>query len=466
MKGDISRDTFFRENRYSRVLLQQGRLLLDSDWNEQVSIVQEHIRALTADLIGPHGGPDDGFLITAAEDAVCDVEIGWGRYYVEGMACESLPPTPCPGQDEPGRLRYTAQPDYPMSPEGDPAKLLPGGRYLIYLDVWDRHLDRLQAAGLPSVTPDTATRIKVVWQVKAVSLESLDSTNLTCDEVLDSLVGSTLRLPRCMRARARAETAAADAETLHSAAKYRGTENRLYRVEIHHGGSTASESGTQPTFKWSRSNGSAVVGIRSLEGSVATLDSTASDVTRGLAAGDWVEIVDDVSELRAQPRLLREISAVNPDTNTVTLADRPGDVLPAYDESAAVHPLLRRWDQRSDAIPLEEYEWIELEDGVQIRFEQGGTYQVGDYWQIPASVESADVLWPQSTGRGGESDAAALPPRGITHRVAPLRFIEVDDGGRVECGDDCRRIFSPLSAPTPGPGRGRGNDRKKGRRRP
>ena len=35
MKGDFSRETFDRARHYSAVLLQQGRVQLDADWNEQ-----------------------------------------------------------------------------------------------------------------------------------------------------------------------------------------------------------------------------------------------------------------------------------------------------------------------------------------------------------------------------------------------------------------------------------------------
>jgi hypothetical protein len=81
---------------------------------------------------------------------------------------------------------------------------------------------------------------------------------------------------------------------------------------------------------------------------------------------------------------------------------------------------------------------------VQVWFEQGGDYKVGDYWQIPARTAAADVLWPQETGPDGELRPKALPPRGIVHRIAPLRPIELDANGRVTCYDDCRCVFPSL----------------------
>ena len=38
MKGDFTRDLFDPTKHYSGVLMQQGRVQLDADWNEQGSI--------------------------------------------------------------------------------------------------------------------------------------------------------------------------------------------------------------------------------------------------------------------------------------------------------------------------------------------------------------------------------------------------------------------------------------------
>ncbi|HEX3184849.1 MAG TPA: DUF6519 domain-containing protein, partial [Pyrinomonadaceae bacterium] len=115
-RGDVSRDTFDATKRFSRVLMQQGRVQLDADWNEQNDILLHYLRSLAADLIGPHGGSAGalGFaLITtdAEVDALKDANgnpldsetirrlknslrdsgflLGIGRYYIDGLMCES-----------------------------------------------------------------------------------------------------------------------------------------------------------------------------------------------------------------------------------------------------------------------------------------------------------------------------------------------------------------------------------------
>src|SRR4029077_8423320 len=71
MKGDFSRDTFDKKKRYAQVLLQQGRVQLDADWNEQQAITRNRVETEAADVIGSSGAPLDeaGFhIIGKVED--------------------------------------------------------------------------------------------------------------------------------------------------------------------------------------------------------------------------------------------------------------------------------------------------------------------------------------------------------------------------------------------------------------
>jgi hypothetical protein len=133
MKGDFSRDTFDATKRYSRVLQQQGRVQLDADWNEQASISTHYLRSLALDLIGPHGGPGDGFKISrlpaAAGQPLTDLGIGAGHYYVAGLLCENL--AEASGRD--AGATYWTQGAYPVGEEGGS---LPKPPFLVYLEVW------------------------------------------------------------------------------------------------------------------------------------------------------------------------------------------------------------------------------------------------------------------------------------------------------------------------------------------
>jgi photosystem II stability/assembly factor-like uncharacterized protein len=60
VKADITRSTFRRDSHYSAVRLQQGRVQIDADFNEQVDIAGHRSRVTTRDVIGPSGVPESG----------------------------------------------------------------------------------------------------------------------------------------------------------------------------------------------------------------------------------------------------------------------------------------------------------------------------------------------------------------------------------------------------------------------
>ncbi len=100
MKADFTRRTFNATKHYSRVLMQQGRMIIDADWNEQVAIHHHYLRRLAADVIGPCGGPaaNLGFTVAPIADLklnAADFQLSWGHYYVDGVLCE-LGATPVP----------------------------------------------------------------------------------------------------------------------------------------------------------------------------------------------------------------------------------------------------------------------------------------------------------------------------------------------------------------------------------
>jgi len=90
MKGDLTRMTFRREKHYSGVVMQQGRVQLDADWNEQVDIETHLDQTTRVDVIGRCGMPEDdaGFEVTPSPDQ-SDLLLSPGRAYVDGILCEN-----------------------------------------------------------------------------------------------------------------------------------------------------------------------------------------------------------------------------------------------------------------------------------------------------------------------------------------------------------------------------------------
>ena len=472
MKGDFTRVTFDPAKHYSGVLEQQGRMQVDSDRNEMNDIHRYFSRRLAADLIGPHGGPGNGFDIAIAKDeenkdVSRDFEVATGHYYVDGVLCEND-----------GAVLYSKQSGSPLGLDN----LEDGNKYLAYLDVWERHVtayedeeeDKIGIREVALRGPDTATRARVVWQVKARIVTDAD-VNKMGDADPDkaysnfrTFLGDTKLGSGQLRARAIKSKADDEPCLISPESRYRGAENQLYRVEIHRGGigmppdppANANVDKTKvATFKWSRENGSVIFPITDVEGKVVTLRDLGRESRFGLRPNDWVEIVDDdyVLQNRAEPLL--QIEKIDRDSMRVTLKTTPAS--PVGTDSAK-HPLLRRWDQSSQAIMVvetvgdEDSDWIfTLEDGIQIQFrgvEQSGgggttapaSYRTGDYWLIPARVATGDVEWPGPPGM-----PQPRPPHGVEHGFAPLGIFSIEAGGAVKLLKSLRRTISPLAKVVP-----------------
>ena len=459
MKGDFSRYTFDKKNFFSRVLMQQGRVTLDADYNEQVEILLHYMRTLARDLIGPHAAPAEnpGFKLTMDGDQ--DFWISAGRYYVDGILVEN----------EKACL-YSQQPNYQL-PDDDGILKLKDNRdqiFWVYLDVWESHITSIDNDAIREKAlggPDTCTRAKVMWQVKARLVDKVDrpyvypyvypyssydlsaGRELPCEEPLQHLVDvSQVRLAARVDPGKKVEEACVTPPD----SKYRGVENHLYRVEIHRGGN-ASEA----TFKWSRDNGSLVT---------AWLGTTGNDLevanARGFTAGNWVELSDDMIEQESDTGLLVKLVRVEGGLLSIDPGSVPSEGLPQW--SSLVNPTVRRWDQvetgdiqlDDGAVPVVETlasenadkaTWIDLEDGIQIAFTQspfkaGGTYRTGDYWLIPARVASGNIEWPEANEAGKLS---LLEPRGVVHHYAPLGFVTFKDN-KLNI-QRCSCEFEPLS---------------------
>jgi hypothetical protein len=212
--------------------------------------------------------------------------------------------------------------------------------------------------------------------------------------------------------------------------KYRGAEDRLYRVEIHDGGASA------PTFKWSRANGSVVFPVTTLQGMHVQVGRP-NELESRLRCGDWVEVVDDDHALLRRSAPLLQVQAIEFSTGVVTLSGRP----------AKKHLLLRRWEgwqQVPKPAAGGTIGWQELEDGVQVQFGLDGDYRTGAYWLIPARVVTGDVVWPIDLNGADISSPAAMPPAGIEHHLAPLSVLIRQKGGNV-IPLDIRRVFKRLT---------------------
>jgi hypothetical protein len=547
MRGDFTRNTFDPARNFSRVLMQQGRVTLDADWNEQASILLHFMRTFVVDLIGPAAGPlgRAGFELISAfagkwQDKVAalvppdqattiegkiekssDVLIAPGRYYVEGLPAVI---------DKP--LLYSAQRGY--SYFGSPTlEVLANATtpYLFYLDVWEQHVTALECDEVRDVAlggPDTCTRAKVHWQVRAVvQPPNFSSANTAATSKAPAAPAPAAAAPAAppaddkpvfacdyvrylprlgtgaLRAGARCDKPPTELCVIPPESRYRGTENQLYRVEIHRSGVGAPWPGSTPgktqqksnpptpqdgtstpdiaSFKWSREDGSVVFALQSLAETTAIVTFLGRDRRLGLDNGDLVEVMDDDMAAAGVSGPLAQVQAVDRDHMMVTLQfAKTTPTPPGYtsDDMDRLHPRLIRWDKVGNmsgdgALAVLEpgdnsdfkSGWIELEDGVQIRFDNNSgkdangndkpprQYLAGDYWLIPARTITGDVDWPHAfkadgtpvTDGDGNPVGAALQARGVHHYYAPLLLVTPGTDDAKTTARDCRCQIMPLT---------------------
>jgi len=335
-------------------------------------------------------------------------------------------------------VRYTKQPSFALASKDDVGALLNGRSYLVYVDVWERHITWIEDPSIREVAlggPDTWTRARVVWQIRVHELtrEQVANRTATGEDLLDQFLRGAgldwIAHPQL------------NVSTL-PVAIYTGAENQLYRVEIHqpgHASNAATRHERTATFKWSRCNGSATFPIEKVSGFEVTL-SNATDVENGrLQVGDWVEVVDQAYELRRRALPLLQVTQTKHGDRQVILSTSvPSDV----GRDSAPRPYVRRWDQRdgvdfNGVLPVVAQlpnDWIQLEDGLQIQFSTSGNYRTGDYWMIPARTATADVEWP-----GEPSRPRWRIPHGITHYYAPLAKLKIDAAGTPQILRSYRR---------------------------
>lgn len=442
MNGDFSRDTAERARlaRYTRVLLQQGRPLLDADFNEQSAIHHDFLRSFIADSMGrgwrPVLGKAGGFSIEPVTPAdPKNFKITKGHFYVDGILCDN-----------------TMDCTYGSQPHSRKPAALGDESFIAFIECWERHVCAVQQPELREVAlggPDTASRAQIVWQIHATTAKLIETERIRLSAALSkriNVVGTDeakalnarltslpglvtdvsgaitvattsladvvaksqewfdvhRAIPSRMRAMAKRDTSDNEACSISPDSIYRGRENQLYRVEIHDSGTV--DSGV--SFKWSRENGSVLFAVRkgdSIKVAANTLtiplETLGHDRRTGLCIGDWVEVSSDAFEL----------DGVAPPLGQVTQIDRTRRLVEIHIDGAKPDfsdcTLLRRWDQTerlntTGTVTITEASdatrWIPLERGVQIQFLPGGIYRTGDYWLIPARAASGDVIWPHS----------------------------------------------------------------------
>ncbi len=460
MSFDTSRFTFDPFKNYTGVVMEQGRVQLDSDWNDWLAQLSRRIQAGTLDMLGHAAYPPTtpyAFLITL--DGAGNLTIGPGRMYIDGLLAEnhgdlaaatwdsalaelSGSPQP-PPSTETGAISFTSQPWLPgvTLPTG-------GGTFLAYLDVWTREVTYLEDSNLidPAVGIDTTGRLQTVWQVKLAAMNA----GVTCATAGSPWPAASSGLL----------TTAPIANTpsgpccLTTNTGYTGMENQNYRVEVHTSGSIGTA-----TFKWSRDDASVETGVTGILGVTNSVGVAASQLTvlsmgrdqvLGFAPGNWIEVIDDDLELAGLPGELHLIDTIDFAAMTITLdANVSATSFPVDGSNQTTpsrHTRIRRWDQSGKVFASDGTTLITdlgaagstgeilipaagtaviLENGVTVSFglsSATGSFNTGDFWTFAAR-----------TADGSIEQLNNAPPRGIHHHYTGLSVVNFAAGTATDC---------------------------------
>ncbi len=426
MKGDFSRWTApnAAARHYSGVLMQQGRLHTDADWNEQVQINLARSETALGDIIGQAGTPkgEGGFRISAGAGGF---RIAAGRYYLDGALVRN--DADVSYDDQGGDVEVP-----PLSDAG------PNGTdVIVYLEATRAHVTGLEDPRLldPALSGvDTATRIKAAWRV---GVEPVNLTAAQRDALIDAAqCGNVPDLPGWGPS-----TGAMSARTLPAGnlpddtdckippeAGYLSQENQLYRVEIITGGTRA-----QSRFVWSRENGHVEATLaRNTDGDFI-LQGAIDDEALGFKTGDWVEVYDAADTYNARSGDLRRITLTD---DVVAFSSSIGDF------TQLVRPRVRRWDQTGN-VPQGRVLSVnptELERGIEVSF-TNGSYRTGDYWVFEARAATGNIVWPQYPV---DDPTDPVPPMGWGFRRAPLALARIAGQGLSNI-TDLRAEFPTLT---------------------
>jgi len=421
MKGDFSR--WNRENKnFNGVLHQQGRVLLDSDWNAAARINNARQDQAGRDAVGPGAAAvpsevPDSFKVEAAEvvtagtDRYVELDILPGRVWADGVLTYLTGKEGDPAAVVKRRAEY-------IGPPFTDTSLTPGVRDAVILEVWREAVNGFQVPGEliePALGgPDTTERVHTAFAFKLLPLAPTDR----CENLPGKLKDDLSKKGSLRVTLDPAKTVGGECP-VEEGGGYTGFEHYLYRIEI-----AEPDTGvlgiSGPMFKWSRFNGG-LVGRAEFDAITKTAAITANfqAVTTCGLSSFYLEVVQYDEDLGHWTVTYGTDATLNAD-NELDLAGPPRyGTMPSAGESV----FFRLWDGIK---PIKDFPLAtaavkagHLENGIRFEFDNGGKiYNPGDYWIFelrsggignpPVSVPVFSLAPALETGLIAETNSPAL----------------------------------------------------------
>ncbi len=445
MGSDRARNSYDSRQLYRSVVMQQGRVQLEADWNEAQFLAGEEMRKQALDIVGAAGTPDNGYAVTFPPNLPAfDFEVGAGIMYVGGVRVWAPRP-----------IRYGRQSDWldaAIDPEWVPVPTANPGNEYIFLLVREQEVSAVEDSDLKDVAlggPDTAQRTRLVQHVERQATQATD-----CAAALQAarkqwaqeglfFDPGTMRLQS--HDRLQVSFVSSGGGTLcdpTAQGGYLGADNQMIRVQIA-SYSAATKTGT---LLWGFDDASFLYRVNVVDPQTLTLQSAPVDAEHQPQGGQAVEVLMDAAELSNGQYVAAPVGApfvlgaspYNPDNLQLSL---PSPGLPAVYGNGTPSPAnppqvyLRIWQQQ---LNFTSGTAVTLGDtGVAITLDIPAGAHVGDYWMFAVRPSTPQKVYPE------RYLAAPQPPEGARLWVCPLAVITWrKNGGTVLA--DCRNQFGNL----------------------
>jgi hypothetical protein len=502
--GDLTRSTFRAHRHYSGVRMQQGRVQLDADWNEQLDLSGHRNRAKAFDVLGSAGIPKvaGGFEVMVSPDGD-DLLLSSGRAWVGGHLCE-VDGELTAVTDEVSTTEITVASLVLDGVELNPEEWVEGidadfntvVARIEAIDAEKRILTVSRSIGPFSSDLVLRRRTSYAYQPDLPAPDGTNQASSTAPRLLDLDDGTYLAFVDVWE---RAITALDD-PTISEPALGVDTTTRskiVWQLRL------LNLAGVPAPVDCDTNLADALAEFAPATGRMAARaepPAGSGDVCRPTPAGGYVGLENQLYRIHMhdldgdRPVIVwsRENASVvtrwlgNAAADVLTVSSigrdavigfRPGDWVELYDDTYVLqrrpgtlvrllntrgsqltldpgtatgstdiadfplNPQVRRWDSVG-SITATTDAWIPLEDGVEVRFPLGGSFHRHDYWLVPARSALADVDWP----RDSAGKPLAQLPAGVAHNTGKLAIVTQAAG--VLSVVDCRDRFPALTALT------------------
>jgi hypothetical protein len=399
MGSDRARRSFDADQQYRAVVMQQGRVFVEADWNENQEILGETVRAETLDIVGPSGTPDDGYAISfpnplPANWIPFDFAIKHGTMYVGGLRVFL-----------PTDATYFIQPDWidPDQPYWvNPDQPSPGSpsNEIIYLLLAEQEVSAVEDSALRDVAfggPDTAQRLRLLQRIARQSTGAA-----TCDAAFSDVVKAwaangltfdtaSMQLKSGASLKVSLDAASAPPDPCQPSGQggYLGAENQLIRVQVAAPGE----------LLWGFDNASFLYQVQvDPDLKTLTLQSRPVDAFHQPRKDQYVEVLRSAARLHngayvaeATGEVQKLAEAYHSDTGKVVL-NQPLSSSVYLDAKKTPRVFLRVWEEQLDftsGTPV-----TLGHTGLQVTL-QGGPFPIGDYWLIAARPRTPLEVYPE-----------------------------------------------------------------------